>query len=238
MMPSRLESVNKRFCVALRYITSHEKVTVSGLARELKSKLGLTRSTCNTYASRILSELSELGIVDREDRGYVLTPRGWYLVYRYFELVGFPEEISREVLLERLRREDRASSLLVPALEVLIEVYSRIVGEEEAEDIEDLYEDFSYYVEYAHEFEERVPEEWSEILDMIVPPVEELPLNTFFEMLRKKLKDEGEITVAAVKDLLKRRAEVLREEAEKLEREAARRKELASEIKRLVDELR
>ena len=223
-MLSRIVSSNKKFCIVINHIISNERVRVTNLAKELKSKLGLKRSTSITYASRMLSELSDKGVIERLNSEYRLTPKGWYYIYQYLEYLGRLEDLSYETLFERLRREDRTIALLIPALEIIIKIYREICEsgrvEEEVEDLEDLYDSFCFYVDYISEHEEEEPHNWKDILDLIIPPIEEIPSTVFLNLLTERLKGEDELTKAAVKDLLKKKAELLERDAVELKRRA------------------
>ena len=87
---------NRKFCVMLSFVVLNEKIKVINLSRELKSNFNIEYSTANTYASRFLSELSGLNILRREDSEYVLTPQGWYLIYEFFEEIGYPKYFSMD----------------------------------------------------------------------------------------------------------------------------------------------
>ena len=224
---------NRKFCVMLSFIILNEKIKVINLSRELKSNFNLKYSTANTYASRYLSELSNLNVLRRENSEYVLTPKGWYLIYEFFEEIGYPEYFSIDVLLERLRKEDNVASLLMPALKIIIEVRKDLKGEKERKDLEeeDLYELFEEYIEYREIMgDEKLPENWEDILDLIIPPIEEHPLNIFLNLLKEKLRNKNELTKAAVKDLLKKKAELLKKEATDLRRESEELENKAQEI--------
>ena len=225
---------NKKFCAILNFIISNERIKVINLSKELKSKLNIKYSTANTYASRFLSELSNLNILRRENNEYILTPKGWYLIYEFFEEIGYPKYFSIDVLLERLRKEDNVASLLMPALKIVIKIHTDLEGnEEEKRDLkkEDLYELFKRYVEYREIIgDEETPETWEDILDLIIPPIEEHPLNIFLNILKKKLKDKNELTKAAIKDLLKKKTELLKKQATDLRRDAENLENKAQEI--------
>ena len=224
---------NKKFCAILNFIISNERIKVINLSKELKSKLNIKYSTANTYASRFLSELSNLNILRRENNEYILTPKGWYLIYEFFEEIGYPKYFSIDVLLERLRKEDNVASLLMPALKIIIEVRKDLKGEKERKDLEeeDLYELFEEYIEYREIMgDEKLPESWEDILDLIIPPIEEHPLNIFLNLLKEKLRNKNELTKAAVKDLLKKKAELLKKESIDLRRESEELENKAQEI--------
>ena len=224
---------NKKFCAILNFIISNERIKVINLSKELKSKLNIKYSTANTYASRFLSELSNLNILRRENNEYILTPKGWYLIYEFFEEIGYPKYFSIDVLLERLRKEDNVASLLMPALKIIIEVHKDLEGEKERKDLEeeDLYELFEEYIEYREMMgDEKLPESWEDILDLIIPPIEEHPLNIFLNLLKEKLRNKNELTKAAIKDLLKKKAELLKKESIDLRREAENLENKAQEI--------
>lgn len=224
---------NKKFCAILNFIISNERIKVINLSKELKSKLNIKYSTANTYASRFLSELSNLNILRRENNEYILTPKGWYLIYEFFEEIGYPKYFSIDVLLERLRKEDNVASLLMPALKIIIEVHKDLEGEKERKDLEeeDLYELFEEYIEYREIMgDEKLPENWGDILDLIIPPIEERPLNIFLNLLKEKLRNKNELTKAAIKDLLKKKAELLKKKATDLRRESEELENKAQEI--------
>jgi len=115
-----------------------------------------------------------------------------------------------------------------------VEQQTATLAEERREEIDDLYDGFLFYIEYAETFEEVKPAEWGDILDLIIPPIERLPLTTFFELLKERLKSSDELTKAAVKDVLKRRVAVLRREAEKLRQRASEIENYAKNIENLV----
>ena len=238
-MSSRIVSLNRRFCVALSYIISNEEVRVTELARELKLKLKLKHSTSITYASRILSKLSNIGIVERENSEYFLTPEGWYYLYRFFELIGYPKELSRDLLFERLKKEDKTAALLIPALKVLIKIYKEISKRSKEEiDIEDTpYFDILFnYIEFIIE-ENKKPNTWEEIIDLIIPPLEEIPPSVFLNILKEKLKEKDELTKAAVKDLLRKKAELLERYASELERKAKEVENKAQSLKEIAEKI-
>ncbi len=238
-MTSRVVSLNKRFCIALNYIISNEKVRVTELAKELKSKLKLKHSTSITYASRILSQLSDLGIIERVNTEYILTPRGWYYIYKCFEEFGYPEGLNRETLFERLRKEDKTAALLIPALEILTKIYKEI-SEHNREEIS--IEDTPYseiltcYIEYAIE-ESEEPESWEDVLDLILPPLEEIPPTIFLNILKDKLKRENELTKAAIKDLLRKKAELLEKDASELKRKAKEIESRAQSLREIAEKI-
>ena len=238
-MPSRIVSLNRRFCVALSYIISNEEVRVTELARELKLKLKLKHSTSITYASRILSALSNIGIVERENSEYFLTPEGWYYLYRFFELIGYPKELSRDLLFERLKKEDKTAALLIPALEVFIGIYKEISKRSKEEiNMEDTpYFDILFnYMEFIIE-ENKKPNTWEEIIDLIIPPLEEIPPSILLNILKEKLKEKDELTKAAVKDLLRKKAELLERYASELERKAKEVENKAQSLKEIAEKI-
>ena len=132
-----------------------------------------------------------------------------------------------------MRKEDNVASLLMPALKIIIEIDKDLGGERERKDLEgeDLYELFEGYIEYREMIgDEELPEDWEDILDLIIPPIEEHPLNIFLNLLKEKLRNKNELTKAAIKDLLKKKAELLKREATDLRRESEELENKAQEI--------
>ena len=125
-MKRRKLTKEKRFQITLKYIIENEKVRVSELADELYSNLRLKRSTCLSYASRIFSSLYEIGVLERKNRDYFLTPEGWYGIYDFIESANCSEFLNLDMLMNRLRKESYIARELVDALRILLEVYSSL----------------------------------------------------------------------------------------------------------------
>lgn len=237
-MSSRVTRLNKRFYITLNYILTNRNVKVMELAKELKSKLGLKYSTSNTYASKILYELSSMGVLERMNREYRLTPKGWYLIYRFFEYYyGYSQDLNRSTLFECLKREDKPTALLIPALEIVLEIYQRLTKSEEEEEIseiEDLYSEFLSYLDLFSE-EIKEPSSWRDILDLIIPPLEEIPTTLFLNLLRDRLKEKNKLEKAIMKDLLMRKAELLERDADDLKRRARELERSAQDLRKIAE---
>jgi len=229
-------SMIRRFNTVLRYVVENEKVRVTELSEELRSKFKLKRSTCVSYASKTLFSLYNLGILERKNRDYVLTPDGWYCIYNFLELAGYPEELSLDVLLERLRKENSRAALFIPALKIFLDVYDSVAPEEEEEELECTYELFEFYVSELID-EKELPFDWDEVISKVIPDLTEVPLSIFLEMLKKKIKGESDIVKAAMKDLIREAAKILEDKASKMEVDIKRLRERAQELKEITDKL-
>ena len=226
----------KRFNTVLRYVVENEKIRVTELSEELRSKFKLKRSTCVSYASRMLSSLYDLGVLERKNRDYVLTPEGWYCIYSFLELVGYPEELGLNILLERLRREDSRAALLIPALKILLDVYNLVVREEKEEGLECSYDLFEFYVNELVD-EEELPSGWDEVINSVIPDLTEVPLSTFLELLKKRIKNESDIVRAAMRDLIRESARILENEAGEMESKIKRLRERAHELREAANKI-
>ena len=229
-------SMVRRFNTVLRYVVENEKVRVTELSEELRSKFRLKRSTCISYASKMLFSLYNLGILERKNRDYVLTPDGWYCIYSFLELAGYPEELSLDVLLERLRKENSRAALFIPALKIFLDVYDSVSPEEEEEELECTYELFEFYVSELID-EKELPSDWDEVISKVIPDLTEIPLSIFLEMLKKKIKGESDIVKAAMKDLIREAAKILEDKASKMEVDIKRLRGRAQELKEITDKL-
>jgi len=123
---------------------------------------------------------------------------------------------------------------------ILQEIYGEMSKEayQEEEKGGDLLDSLSFCLRYLEDFEEEgLPESWDGILDRILPPVEELPINSFFNILKNRTRNLDEIIKAGIKDILKKRAKNLENQAEDLRRRADEIEEKAKEIVNLIREI-
>jgi len=86
-------------------------------------------------------------------------------------------------------------------------------------------------------FSEEIKElsSWRDILDLIIPPLEEIPTTLFLNLLRDRFKEKNKLEKAIMKDLLMRKAELLERDADDLKRRARELERSAQDLRKIAE---
>ena len=225
----RIESKNQRFLVLVEQLLTKDSLTASELAQALVQKLNLTQNTAKAYASQLLTELAERGVLEKHGRSYALSPKGWAALFAFISRTPFAEKYH-DLFIEKLSRGVPAASAYKEPLKILRRVYAKVAGEPEKlpEEERDLLDLFRLLLKLSPPPEVT---SWDDALSAAVPDIGALrDRNIFYTLLRDEMKQADDFTRSAMKDLLSRLAEGLHSEAKSLEREVERRRAVASEL--------